>query len=540
MLQPKNKGGAGFRDFRLFNQALLARQAWRLITRPESLCAQVLKARYYPEGKLEDTVFSGNASSSWQAISYGLELLKKGLVWRVGNGRSIRVWRDNWIPRPYSYKPISAKGRCRYHFVSELLNANCSWNIGLLQEDFLPPDVLEIIKIRASPRLEDDTLAWGPGKYGIFTVKSAYQFAFDEAHRMNAAGSSSSPDGRRSCWNLIWSCDVPPTVRNFAWKVATNALPTWQKKHSRSLEVNDLCPICAVEPEDNFHPLGRCTFARELWSTMSEVWSLPDLAAIRNTGKEWLLHVLDPLPEIERCMLLLTLWRIWHIRNEVLHHKPAPPMEASRRYLVSYLDSLVGLKIDLSSDPSKGKSLVTYDRPLKNPHVRIVESTPVKWCPPMAGWVKLNTDGSFAVNGTAGAGMVLRDDKGNVIYSACRELFSCREILEAELCACMEGLSFAIQRSDLPIIIEMDSIIAVKLIQAMDIDRSIYSSLVKEIRHLMSLRDSCITHINRTQNKVSDSLAKFARQEGRTMTWVGSGPSVSLELAEADCMDIEI
>ncbi|XBJ21135.1 hypothetical protein VPH35_011838 [Triticum aestivum] len=212
-------------------------------------------------------------------------------------------------------------------------------------------------------------------------------------------------------------------------------------------------------------------------------------------------------------MLLMTLWRIWHIRNEVLHHKPAPPMEASRRYLVSYLDSLVGLKIDLSSDPSKGKSLVTYDRPLKNPHVRIVESTPVKWCPPMAGWVKLNTDGSFAVNGTAGAGMVLRDDK---------------------------GLSFAIQRSDLPIIIEMDSIIAVKLIQAMDIDRSIYSSLVKEIRHLMSLRDSCITHINRTQNKVSDSLAKFARQEGRTMTWVGSGPSVSLELAEADCMDIEI
>ena len=180
-------------------------------------------------------------------------------------------------------------------------------------------------------------------------------------------------------------------------------------------------------------------------------------------------------------------------------------MEASRRYLVSYLDSLVGLKIDLSSDPSKGKSLVTYDRPLKNPHVRIVESTPVKWCPPMEGWVKLNTDGSFAVNGTAGAGMVLRDDKGNVIYSACRELFSCREILEAELCACMEGLSFAIQRSDLPIIIEMDSIIAVKLIQAMDIDRSIYSSLVKEIRHLMSLRDSCITHVNRSQNKVSES-----------------------------------
>ncbi|XBI21259.1 hypothetical protein VPH35_062398 [Triticum aestivum] len=64
LMQPKDKGSVGFRDFRLFNQALLARQTWRLIYKPNSLCAQVLKAGYYPEGKLEDTVFSGNVPSS--------------------------------------------------------------------------------------------------------------------------------------------------------------------------------------------------------------------------------------------------------------------------------------------------------------------------------------------------------------------------------------------------------------------------------------------------------------------------------------------
>ena len=64
LLQPKDKGGSGFRDFHLFNQALLARQAWRLILKPDNLCAQVLKARYYLEGKLEDTVFTCNVSSS--------------------------------------------------------------------------------------------------------------------------------------------------------------------------------------------------------------------------------------------------------------------------------------------------------------------------------------------------------------------------------------------------------------------------------------------------------------------------------------------
>jgi hypothetical protein len=75
----KKQGELGFRDMRLFNQALLARQAWRLIMFPDSLCAKELKARYYPNGDLTDTVFTGNPSSTWTAIAYGLELLKKGL-----------------------------------------------------------------------------------------------------------------------------------------------------------------------------------------------------------------------------------------------------------------------------------------------------------------------------------------------------------------------------------------------------------------------------------------------------------------------------
>jgi hypothetical protein len=57
LVRPKSHGGVGFCDFRFFNQALLARQAWRLLKFPDSLCARLLKAKYYPSGDLLDTAF---------------------------------------------------------------------------------------------------------------------------------------------------------------------------------------------------------------------------------------------------------------------------------------------------------------------------------------------------------------------------------------------------------------------------------------------------------------------------------------------------
>jgi hypothetical protein len=104
LTRPKSHSGVGFRDLRVFNQALLARQAWRLLQFPNSLFARLLKLRYYPSGNLIDSAFIQNQYQTFQAIIYGLELVKKGLVWRIGNGTKVKIYRDNSLPRPGAMK----------------------------------------------------------------------------------------------------------------------------------------------------------------------------------------------------------------------------------------------------------------------------------------------------------------------------------------------------------------------------------------------------------------------------------------------------
>jgi hypothetical protein len=65
---PKNQGGMGFRDMLAFNVALLGKQAWRLVTNPNSLCAQVLQTRYYHNCNFLEANAPRAASRTWRAI----------------------------------------------------------------------------------------------------------------------------------------------------------------------------------------------------------------------------------------------------------------------------------------------------------------------------------------------------------------------------------------------------------------------------------------------------------------------------------------
>lgn len=93
----KSKGELGFRDLKIFNQALLAKQGWRLSLDTSSLLARVLKAKYYPKFDFIGAFRGGNPSFTWRSIWGAKSLLREGRMWGVGNGSEISAWKDSWI-----------------------------------------------------------------------------------------------------------------------------------------------------------------------------------------------------------------------------------------------------------------------------------------------------------------------------------------------------------------------------------------------------------------------------------------------------------
>uniref|UniRef100_A0A0A8Z8E5 Reverse transcriptase zinc-binding domain-containing protein n=1 Tax=Arundo donax TaxID=35708 RepID=A0A0A8Z8E5_ARUDO len=115
---------------------------------------------------------SGISDMACDHVWFGLA--KKGVIWRVGDGSKIKIWRHSWIPRPVFLKLAGRRRPCRLRWVSQLIDENArSWNESMLRRFFHSHDVVEILKIKLPWRQRDDFVAWHFEKSGFFSVRSA-------------------------------------------------------------------------------------------------------------------------------------------------------------------------------------------------------------------------------------------------------------------------------------------------------------------------------------------------------------------------------
>ena len=95
LCKPKSQGGMAFKDLAMFNDALLAKQTWRLLHDTKSLFYKVFKAKFFSNTSVMEARALSNALYAWKSILKGRDVIKCEAVWRIGTGTSIRVWGDN-------------------------------------------------------------------------------------------------------------------------------------------------------------------------------------------------------------------------------------------------------------------------------------------------------------------------------------------------------------------------------------------------------------------------------------------------------------
>ncbi|XP_030478314.1 uncharacterized mitochondrial protein AtMg00310-like [Cannabis sativa] len=127
MCKLKEQGGMGFRELESFNQALLAKQGWKILTNPDCLMAKVLKALYFPHNNFLEAKVGHYGSHIWRGIVWGRELLLKGYRWHIGNGLTIRINEDPWLPRGAPFALRSKVNVPEGVTIHTLLNHDGSW-----------------------------------------------------------------------------------------------------------------------------------------------------------------------------------------------------------------------------------------------------------------------------------------------------------------------------------------------------------------------------------------------------------------------------
>lgn len=225
LTKPKAAGGLGLRDIQLFNQALLAKQAWRILTKPQSLLARILLGKYCHKQAFLKVQAPAVCSHRWRSILHGRDLLRENIGKAIGNGQTTRVWQDAWISLTEQVKPIGPIPENALDLtVTDLLTDDLQWNRKRIEE-ILPMFATQIQSIMPSTKGAEDIYIWQPTQSGVYSTKSGYNTASKKGS-LPQNPAALTPAALELDWiKDVWSNVCSPKMKIFLWSIIQKALP---------------------------------------------------------------------------------------------------------------------------------------------------------------------------------------------------------------------------------------------------------------------------------------------------------------------------
>ncbi|XP_056852238.1 uncharacterized protein LOC130508709 [Raphanus sativus] len=326
--KPKSEGGLGVRDIQIFNQALLAKQAWRILTKPDCLLARVLRGKYCHSKSFLEVSLPASCSHGWRSILHGRDLLITHLGKSIGNGLETKVWKDSWISLD---EQIKMHGPLQEEVidlrVADLLTTDLQWNKTRVQE-ILPSVAPQILCLKPSQTGASDAFIWQKTSSGTYTTKSGYYSARMD-HVQQEAMINSDFDWKKDVWKNTCS----PKLKVFLWSILKGALPLGDNLQRRGINTEVKCPRCQGE-ETTIHTFFLCPFAVEVWKLipLRDVVHIATDEAIPEVLTKFRNSICLPPSGITNNILPWVVWSIWLSRNALIFEAlTSPPEEIATR-----------------------------------------------------------------------------------------------------------------------------------------------------------------------------------------------------------------
>ncbi|XP_071683223.1 uncharacterized protein [Lolium perenne] len=500
MCSPKFSGGMGFRDIEIFNLAMLARQAWRILQNPAALSSRILKAVYHPSSDFLEASLGSHPSQVWRAIVEGRDAMKQGLIRRIGSGENTHAWNQNWLPRDHMLRPLArleAVGDPPERVSSFIDATNATWNTELLHTWFLPMDVEVIKTIPLSTRRLEDRWAWHYDKKGVLTVRSMYHLLVNTKKRREdwLDGRSANSDTRRDsmAWRRLWSANVPPKIRVFLWRLAHQSIPTADVRCRRNMATSSACCLCGAADSWR-HSLIDCA-ARC-------VWALADEGVVEHLSKTdtpvarlWLAEMTETLSQDDFTRVAITMWAIWYAKRKIIYEEVYQSPLSTHLFIEGFLRDLAIQK------PSEGRRGAP-----KPVHPR--------WIPPAPGCVKLNVDAAMRKSSPGGAvAVICRGEAGDFMGASTLTLEGITDPATMEAIACREAMALAHDLMADRVTVASDCLTVVNAIHSNFAGS--FSVVIDEIKEAAkSLPLASFRHESRESNKEAHRLARSATSSG--------------------------
>ena len=264
-----------------------------------------------------------------------------------------------------------------------------------------------------------------------------------------------------------------------------DGLPTRLHLAKCGLNIEAKCPLCEKALESTSYALIYCDKLSDVW------WSwqtcLVNLLMGNINFMDLALKILDAGTPQDLETLFAIAWSIWYNRNKVLYESSGFPTSQIWNFARCAQEDY--------------KGVVAYS---------ILKQQPldVGWVAPPPDTYKINVDGATAGDrGMSSAGVVIRDSKGMVITAGSKVLNGTYDAEVTEALAVEEGILLAKEMELLQIVVEFDSVVVVKAINANNCNGDIglvIQGTLDLLQHFMSWK---VRHLKRVFNRAAHDLS---------------------------------